>query len=73
MNWLLSTAMARLFKGLRTGNPGLAVLGAVALVYQWVKAHRRADRELLWATTLKPGQAVRIRSVGSNEEIEIEG
>lgn len=73
MNWLLTTAMARLFKGLRTGNPGLAVMGALALVYRWARAHRRPERELLWATTLKPGQAVRIRAVGSGEEIEVEG
>ena len=72
MNRLLATGLTRLFRGLRTGNPGLTVLGAAAVALKWFRDHRRPKRELLWSATLKPGQGVRIRVPETGEELEVE-
>ena len=64
-----------LARGARTGNAGFAGLGAALVAYGWVKRNARPKRELLFARTLKPGDALRIRLLGpeGDEEVEVEG
>jgi len=60
-----------LARGARTGNAGFAGLGAALAAYGWMKRKARPKRELLFARTLKPGDALRIRLLDSEGDEEI--
>jgi hypothetical protein len=62
-----------MFSGLRRGQSPLSGLGAALLAIGWVRTLYRGDRELIWSRTLKPGDSIRIRLVGSDDEVEIDG
>jgi hypothetical protein len=59
--------------GARRGNALLSGLGAALLVVGWLRRRGAPGRRLLYARTLRPGEALRIRLVGSDEEATIEG
>jgi hypothetical protein len=69
----IANGLKFLARGARTGSTGFAGLGAVLLAYGWLKRKARPSRELLFARTLKPGDALRIRLLGPEgpEEIEV--
>ena len=54
------------------GNTGLTGLGAALLALGWLRRLYRG-RELLYARDLKPGDAIRIRLLDSDDEVTIEG
>lgn len=56
--------------GARRGNPGLAGLGTALLLYGWMRRRRRPRRELLYARTLRPGEALRIRALTRDQDPE---
>jgi len=51
----------------------LAGLGTALLVIGWLRRRRRPRREVLFSRTLRPGDALRIRLLGTDEEPEAEG
>jgi hypothetical protein len=61
------------FRGARRGNPALTGVGAALAAIGLVRRMARPKRELLWAKTLKPGESYRIRVVGSEQVIDVEG
>jgi hypothetical protein len=67
---LLRFGARTLAGGARRGNPGLAGLGTALLVLGWMRRRRRPGRDLLYARTLRPGEALRIRMLGPDEEPE---
>lgn len=69
---LLRTGARALAGGARRGNPGLAGLGTALLVLGWMRRRRRPKREILFARTLQPGEALRIRLLGRDQEAESE-
>lgn len=58
-----------LFQGVRIGNSNLAGLGAAMIAFRLIR--RRKPEELLFSTTLKPGQGVKIVRPETGEAIEI--
>jgi len=64
-----SRALAR---GARVGNSGMAGLGTALLAMGWLRKVYRA-KELLYSRTLHQGEAVRIRLLGPDDEVTIEG
>jgi hypothetical protein len=66
-----------LFGGARKGNRPMVGLGGVMLAMGWVRTRYRPNRELLFSRTLRKGDAIRIRMLGTNDpaegEITIEG
>ncbi|MCB2223016.1 MAG: hypothetical protein KQH83_02480 [Actinobacteria bacterium] len=74
---LIKQGSRALFGGARKGNTALTGLGAVLLAMGWVRRRYRSDRELLYARTLRKGDAVRIRLLGADDSpgdgITIEG
>gem|GEM_PF-1520701 len=69
---LLRTGARALAGGARRGNPGLAGLGTALLLLGWMRRRRRPNRELLFARTLRPREALRIRLLGRDQEPEAE-
>ncbi len=69
----IARGLKYLARGVRTGNAGFAGLGAALAAYGWLKRRARPKRELLYARTLKRGDALRISLLGPerNEEIEV--
>jgi len=61
------------FRGARRGNAALTGAGAALAAVGFVQRMVRPKRELLWAKTLKPGEAYRIRLLDSGEEIDVAG
>lgn len=59
--------------GARRGNAALAGLGTAATVIGLLKRFARPRRQLLYARTLRPGETIRIRVPGTDEEMEVEG
>jgi hypothetical protein len=70
---LLRSGSRFLARGARTGSSGWAGLGAALLAVGWLRKRARPDRELLYARTLKQGEALRIRLAGSDEELVVDG
>lgn len=70
---IVSFARRALAQGLRGRNPGLTFVGAALLARSAIRHFSRSDRELLFSRTLKPGEGLRIRSLESGEEIEVQG
>ena len=68
---LLRTGTRALAGGARRGNAGLAGLGTALLVIGWMRRRRRPQREMLYARTLRPGEGLRIRALGSDEDPDI--
>jgi len=67
----LRTGARALAGGARRGNPGLAGLGTALLIYGWLRRRRRPKREILYARTLRPGDALRIRALARDQDPEI--
>jgi len=59
--------------GARRANPLAAGLGTALLVVGLLRRRRAPARRLLFARTLRPGEALRVRLLGSDEEIQIDG
>jgi len=68
---LLRTGARTLAGGARRGNPGLAGLGTALLIYGWMRRRRRPKREILYARTLRPGEALRIRALTRDQDPEV--
>lgn len=56
----LAAGLSRAFKGLRTGDPQLILVGAALLAYAYLRS-RPSGRELVYSRTLKPGQGVQVK------------
>ena len=67
---LLRAGARTLAGGARRGNPGLAGLGTALLVVGWMRRRRGPRRRLLYARTLRPGDALRIRLIDPGEGSE---
>ncbi|OFW52686.1 MAG: hypothetical protein A2V75_00990 [Actinobacteria bacterium RBG_16_70_17] len=70
---ILRTGIRMLAGGARKGNALLAGLGTAAAVVGALRRFTRPRRQLLYARTLRPGEALRIRALGSDDEVEIDG
>lgn len=70
---LKKLGITALASGARKGNSSFAGLGAGLVLIGWLRQRARPKKELLWSKTLRPGQAVRIRHLGTGDEVEIEG
>ncbi len=68
---LLRNGARALAGGARRGNPGLAGWGTALLIYGWMRRRRRPKREILYARTLRPGEALRIRALAPDQDPEI--
>jgi hypothetical protein len=64
---LIRSGARALAGGARRGSPGLAGLGTALVILGWMRRHRRPRRELLFARTLRPGDAWRIRLLPDDE------
>lgn len=58
---ILRIGLRQLFRGARTGQPGLAGLGAVLVILGWSRKRRSRDQKPLYSQKLRKGQAIRIR------------
>ena len=56
----LTSGLTRTFRGLRTGDPQLILLGASLLAFAWLRS-RSSGRELLYKRTLKVGESVQVK------------
>ncbi len=56
----LSAGLSRAFRGLRTGDPQLILLGAALLAYAWLHS-RPSGKELVYKRKLKTGEGVQVR------------
>ncbi len=56
----LTSGLTRTFRGLRTGDPQLILLGASLLAVAWLRSRSRG-RELLYKRTLKVGESVQVK------------
>lgn len=56
----LASGLARTFRGLRTGDPQLILMGAALLAFAWLRS-RPSEKVLIYKKTLKEGQAVNVR------------
>jgi hypothetical protein len=70
---LIRTGIRVLAGGARRGNSLLAGLGAAATVVGAFRRFAGPRRRLLYSRTLRPGESLRIRLVGSDEELDVEG
>lgn len=69
----VQTGLRALAGGARRGNALLAGLGAVAAVVGAFRRFSRPRKQLLYARTLRPGEALRIRHVGAGQDLDVEG
>ena len=69
---LISNGARALARAARVGNAGMAGLGTALLALGWLRKLYRG-RELLYARTLKPGEAIRVRLMGADDDVTIEG
>lgn len=69
----IRTGIRALAGGARRGNALLSGLGTAAAVVGAIRRFARPEKRLLYARTLRPGESLRIRHVGSDEELEVEG
>jgi hypothetical protein len=51
----------RLARGLRSGNPAMAVIGFFVAVIGFARSRRGDDMTLLYSKELKPGEELRFR------------
>lgn len=56
----LSAGLTRAFRGLRTGDPQLILMGAALLAYAWLH-NRPTGKELIFRRKLKAGEGVQVR------------
>ena len=70
---LIRTGARVLAGGARRGNGVLSGLGTALLVVGWLRRRAKPRKRLLYARTLRGGEVLRIRLVGSDEELEVEG
>jgi hypothetical protein len=69
----IRTGIRALAGGARRGNALLAGLGTAAAVVGAFRRFARPEKRLLYARTLRPGETLRIRHVGRDDELEIDG
>jgi hypothetical protein len=67
------TGIRALAGGARRGNALLAGLGTAAAVVGAFRRLARPQKRLLYARTLRPGESLRIRHVGRDEELQVGG
>ena len=70
---ILRTGIRMLAGGARKGTALLAGPGPAAAVVGALRRFTRPRRQLLPARPLRPGEARRIRALGSDDEVEIDG
>jgi len=70
---IIRTGIRTLAGGARRGNALLAGLGTAAAVVGALRRFAHPRKRLLYARTLRPGEALRIRALGSDDEVEIDG
>lgn len=58
--------------GARRGNALLAGLGTAAAVIGAFRRYARPAKQLLYSRTLRPGETLRVRLLGIDDEIETE-
>jgi hypothetical protein len=56
----MQMGLTRTFRGLRTGDPQLILMGAAFLAFAWLRS-QRPSRQLLYRQKLKSGEGVTIR------------
>jgi hypothetical protein len=69
---LLNNGLRSLAGGARRGNALITAFGAVLLASEWIRRTTRPKRELLFARTLRPGDALRVRFLDGEGEHEVE-
>ena len=55
-----TSGLTRTFRGLRTGDPQLILIGAALLAVAWLRS-RDTGKELVYKRTLKTGQGVQVK------------
>jgi len=55
-----ASGLGKAFRGLRTGDPQLILVGSALLAYAWLRS-RPTGRELIYARKLKVGEGVQVR------------
>lgn len=70
---LIRTGIRALAGGARRGNALLAGLGTAAAIIGAFRRFAGPEKRLLYARSLRKGETLRIRLVGDDEEIEVEG
>jgi hypothetical protein len=56
----LTSGLTRTFRGLRTGDPQLILMGAAFLALAWLRS-RPSGRELIYEHTLNVGESVEVK------------
>jgi hypothetical protein len=59
-----------LFGGARTGNSFLAGLGAAVSIVGWMRSRRGPAKQLVFARNLREGEAIKVRFMRGNEELD---
>ena len=70
---VIRTGIRALAGGARRGNALLAGVGTAAAVVGALRRFARPRKQLLYARTLRSGETLRIRALGTDDEVEIEG
>lgn len=69
----IRTGIRTLAGGARRGNALLAGLGTAAALIGAFRRFARPGRQLLYSRTLRPGEALQVRLLGTDEEPDAEG
>ncbi|MDH5373302.1 MAG: hypothetical protein OEX97_10200 [Acidimicrobiia bacterium] len=56
----LTSGIVRTFRGLRTGDPQLILVGATLLAVAWLRS-RPSGKEVIYRRTLKPGDGIEVK------------
>jgi len=70
---MIRAGIRSLARGSHQGSALLSGLGTALLAVGWLRRRRGPEKRLLYARTLRSGEGLRIRMVGSDEELEVEG
>jgi hypothetical protein len=70
---IIRSGIRALAGGARRGNALLAGLGTAATVVGALRRFARPRKQLLYARTLRTGETLRIRALGSDDEVEVDG
>jgi hypothetical protein len=60
MDVSLRSGARTLSRGLRTGNAGVAALGALVVAVAYLRMSRQPERTLIHAARVRPGQSLRV-------------
>ena len=69
MSKLLSDGLTYMFRGMRLGRSPMAAVGAAMSIAGFLRNRRKPARELIYARTLKEGEAIRIRFLRGAEVV----